>query len=180
MFRLSRSSQVFIALNSKTLSVYQDDALIKSYPIAIGKSSTPSPIGQWQVINKKILDGSTVFGTRWIGLSAASYGIHGTNNPNSIGTAASLGCIRMYNQHVEELFPMVALGTSVVIAQKDLSQPTAFNPTMNSPGHTHTVKAGDTLWQIANQYHIPMEQLITYNPNLNPYQLHIGQVIHLP
>ena len=46
-----------------------------------------------------------------MGLNNPGYGIHGTNNPSSIGTAASLGCIRMHNHHVEELFPLVSIST---------------------------------------------------------------------
>ena len=43
------------------------------------------------------------------------YGIHGTNRPWSIGTYASLGCVRMFNEDIEELFEIVAPGTRVVI-----------------------------------------------------------------
>lgn len=81
----------------------------------VGKPATPSPVGQWHVINKKIITHPSVFGTRWMGLNNPGYGIHGTNNPSSIGTAASLGCIRMHNHHVEELFPQISLNTPVII-----------------------------------------------------------------
>jgi len=50
-----------------------------------------------------------------MGLSQPHYGIHGTNNPASIGTAASNGCIRMYNEDVNELFNLVSVGTPVTI-----------------------------------------------------------------
>ena len=50
------------------------------------------------------MDGRQVFGTRWMGLSKPHYGIHGTNNPSSIGKAVSLGCIRMYNRDIEIIF----------------------------------------------------------------------------
>ena len=52
-------------------------------------------------------------GTRWIGTSAHAIGIHGTYAANSIGTAASHGCIRMHISDVEELFEEVALGSTV-------------------------------------------------------------------
>ena len=57
-------------------------------------------------------------GTRWIGLSRKGYGIHGTNNPRSIGRRASHGCIRMRNRDVEELFEMVAVGDRVEISER--------------------------------------------------------------
>ena len=52
-------------------------------------------------------------GTRWLGLSIKGYGIHGTNNPASIGKNASHGCVRMRNRDVEELFGMVGVGDQV-------------------------------------------------------------------
>jgi hypothetical protein len=57
------------------------------------------------------------FGTRWMKLNVpwGGYGIHGTDNPSSIGTAASHGCVRMYNEDVNELYDIVPLGTPVQI-----------------------------------------------------------------
>jgi len=52
-------------------------------------------------------------GTRWMGLSKAGYGIHGTNEPMSIGKAASHGCIRMAKADLEELYPLVSEGDTV-------------------------------------------------------------------
>ena len=73
---------ITINLNERRLYLYQGDRLYNSYPVAIGKPSTPSPIGTWTIANKAILDGRQVYGTRWMGLSKPTYGIHGTNNPN--------------------------------------------------------------------------------------------------
>jgi len=52
-------------------------------------------------------------GTRWLGLSRKGYGIHGTNNPRSIGKSASHGCVRMRNLDVEDLFARVSVGDVV-------------------------------------------------------------------
>jgi len=54
-------------------------------------------------------------GTRWIGLDRKGYGIHGTNQPRSIGHAASHGCIRMSRADLEELFRTVRVGDTVEI-----------------------------------------------------------------
>lgn len=54
-------------------------------------------------------------GTRWIGLSAWGYGIHGTNVPASIGRYSTHGCVRMRSEHVEEIFDAVSKGTTVRI-----------------------------------------------------------------
>ena len=103
-----------INISAKTLSVYQNGVLIKEYPVATGKTTTPTPIGNFTVINKQLNPGGP-YGTRWLGLSQKGYGIHGTNAPESIGTAASNGCIRMFNSDIEELFDITNTGTAVRI-----------------------------------------------------------------
>ncbi len=105
---------IVISTASKSLSVYRQGRLVKTYPVAIGKPSTPTPLGAFTIVNKQLNPGGP-FGTRWMGLSQPHYGIHGTNNPSSIGTAASNGCIRMFNSDVEELFSMTGVGTEVRI-----------------------------------------------------------------
>jgi len=97
------SVRIIVSIAAKTLSLYRDGRLVKSYPVATGKPTTPTPRGTFTIINKQVNPGGP-FGTRWMGLSQPHYGIHGTNNPASIGTAASNGCIRMYNEDVNELF----------------------------------------------------------------------------
>ena len=54
-------------------------------------------------------------GVRALTLSGDQYAIHGTNRPGSIGTAASFGCIRMYNQDIVDLYDRVQVGTPVVM-----------------------------------------------------------------
>lgn len=187
LLRNSRSSHIDIDLLRKQLHFYQGSRLVRTYPIAIGKPATPSPTGQWQVLNKKILTYPSVFGTRWMGLNNPGYGIHGTNNPNSIGTAASLGCIRMHNHHVEELFPLVSIGTPVTVHNGSQTQPVTMaaeippreDPEAPSTG-TYTVKPGDTFWDIARRLDIPLNQLVRANLNVNPNNLQIGQKINLP
>jgi lipoprotein-anchoring transpeptidase ErfK/SrfK len=56
-------------------------------------------------------------GPRALTLSGGEYAIHGTNKPSSIGTFASYGCIRMYNQDIVDLFDRVSVGTPVVVAR---------------------------------------------------------------
>lgn len=54
-------------------------------------------------------------GARALYLSGTLYRIHGTNEPGSIGKAASSGCIRMFNDHVKDLYMRVGVGTPVVV-----------------------------------------------------------------
>lgn len=108
--------RIEIDIEKKTLTLLVDDQIYKVYPCAVGKTSTKSPVGEWRIIQKGTHWGGG-FGTRWLGLNVpwGIYGIHGTNNPNSIGTAASAGCIRMQNRDVEQLYPWISVGTRVSI-----------------------------------------------------------------
>jgi len=105
---------------------YRDGRLVKTYPVAHGRNGyTPAAI--WRIDSKYITDPGSVYGPRKMRLYRQTkradgtytyvytrYLIHGTNNPASIGTMASNGCIRMYNADVLELYPQVPLGTMVV------------------------------------------------------------------
>ncbi len=99
---------------NKRLDLFQDGALVKSYPVAVGSVLTPTPQGSFRVINKSKNPGGP-YGTRWMGLSKPHIGIHGTNDPSSIGRPASHGCIRMQNKDVEALYDLVPIGTPVKI-----------------------------------------------------------------
>lgn len=105
---------IIIHTSSRQLQLYESNHLLRSFPIAIGKPHTPTPHGRYSIVSKHVQPGG-VFGSRWMGLSIHGYGIHGTSNPASIGTAASKGCIRMYNPDVENLFRQVEIGTPVTI-----------------------------------------------------------------
>lgn len=87
---------------------------MKSYPSGVGKMLTPTPTGTYSIINKALNPGGP-FGVMWMGLNKPHYGIHGTNDPSSIGKVVSHGCIRMYNQDVLELSRTVPIGTLVTI-----------------------------------------------------------------
>lgn len=106
--------EVLVDLNSLTLTVLVNRQPFRSYPVAIGKPKTPSPVGSWKVVSK----GYWVKGeTKWLGLSVpyGVYGIHGTNKPWSIGRRASNGCIRMFNHHLEAVYQWINHGTQVYI-----------------------------------------------------------------
>lgn len=107
---------IVIKTNQRILELYSDNLLYKRYCIAVGKSASPTPVGDWYVFNKAVSD-KDVLGTHWLGLSVpwGSYGIHGTDKPWSIGRFASKGCIRMHNRDIEELFRWVPVGTFVRI-----------------------------------------------------------------
>ena len=98
----------------RQLELFEGNRLIQYYQIAVGSVATPTPHGRYTIATKSVYPGG-IFGSRWMGLSIPHYGIHGTNNPTSIGQAVSKGCIRMYNRDVDTLFQRVEIGTSVII-----------------------------------------------------------------
>nr|WP_243116436.1 L,D-transpeptidase [Fonticella tunisiensis] len=106
--------KIFVNTKTRRLTLYKNGRVYKTYPIAVGKMLTPSPMGTFRIINKQVNPGGP-FGARWMGLSKRGFGIHGTNDPSSIGKFVSHGCIRMYNRDVIELFNLVPVGTPVTI-----------------------------------------------------------------
>ncbi|WP_054869875.1 L,D-transpeptidase [Caloranaerobacter sp. TR13] len=117
--------KIVINIPSRKLTLFKNDMIIKEYPIAVGKSKSQTPIGEFKIINKvinpyyakkKIPGGSpkNPLGSRWMGFKI-HYGIHGNSDPSSIGTFASGGCIRMYERDIQEIFQIVPLGTPVQI-----------------------------------------------------------------
>jgi len=118
---------IVVSLEDRKLALVEDGAVKKVYSVAVGKPSTPSPEGSFSIERRAMNptyrhDGKTIppgpgnpVGTRWMGLSVRGYGIHGTNEPKSIGKAASHGCIRMAKADLEEFYELVAVGDKVEI-----------------------------------------------------------------
>jgi lipoprotein-anchoring transpeptidase ErfK/SrfK len=106
---------IYVSTIRKRLALAKDGKVIKRYPIGVGKMLTPTPTGTYTIINKAPNPGGP-FGVMWLGLSRPHYGIHGTDNPASIGKNVSKGCIRMHNNHVLEISKLVPIGTKVVIS----------------------------------------------------------------
>ncbi len=121
------SRRIVVSLPDRALAVVENQAAVHIFPIAVGAASSPSPIGTFVVTNrvprptyyghgKVVPPGpSNPIGTRWIGLNVKGYGIHGTDQPGSIGYARSHGCIRLRNRDVEALFELVQAGDVVEI-----------------------------------------------------------------
>lgn len=112
---LKQDLYIFIDIPIKKLYVFKQGELFKTYTVATGARETPTPIGIFKVISKG--EWGEGFGGNWIGLNVpwGKYGIHGTTHPESIGRAASHGCIRMKNKDVDELSHMASYGVTVEI-----------------------------------------------------------------
>ncbi len=122
--------QIVVSIADRKLAVMEAGQVLKIYPIAVGARTTPSPEGDFVIINhakdpayshngKVIEPGkNNPLGSRWMGLSQKGYGIHGTNVQSSVGKAASHGCFRMRKQDVEELYSMVQVGDTVTVRRQ--------------------------------------------------------------
>jgi lipoprotein-anchoring transpeptidase ErfK/SrfK len=126
---------IVIDRGANRLYLYDGEKLYRSFPVATGQSSYPTPRGDFHIVVmyknpwwypptssswaqglKPVPPGpANPLGTRWMGISSPGVGIHGTNSPSSIGYSASHGCVRMQVPDAEWLFAHVALGTPVHI-----------------------------------------------------------------
>lgn len=109
---------ILIEQQKHLLTLYCHGKPVKQYPVAVGKKSTPTPLGSFKVVNKVKKPWKPAFGVRWLGFHPdgwPAYGIHGTNEPWSIGKSVSHGCVRMRNADVLELYYAVETGTPIKI-----------------------------------------------------------------
>jgi len=117
--------RLVVSIPDRKLAVIENNEVVEVFAVAVGAPKSPSPAGTFTIINrvanptyyhpgKVIAPGpQNPIGTRWIGLNQKGYGIHGTDEPSSIGYAKSHGCIRLRNADVERLFDRVRTGDVV-------------------------------------------------------------------
>ena len=121
------SFSVVVDKSQNTLTLVSDGEVIKVYSVSTGKSNS-TPIGMFRIVNKLIdppwysAEGivppdspENVLGTRWLGIDRPGYGIHGTNDPTTVGYQCTEGCVRMRNGDVEELYAIIPRGTKVKV-----------------------------------------------------------------
>ena len=127
---------IVVQLSNNTLYLYDGFKVIRTYRVATAMPAYTTPVGVWSVVNKQenptwynpapdtwgaslppsIPPGpGNPLGTRALYLNAPGIRIHGTYDSGSIGTYASHGCIRMNIADVEALYPLVPIGTRVII-----------------------------------------------------------------
>lgn len=129
---------ILVVLSERYLRLYDPGKggyILHGYPCAVGMPQYPTPTGAWRIVLKRYMPTwvnpgdawgagmpavigpgpGNPLGTRAMNLNADGIRIHGTENINSIGTAASHGCIRLQRKNVEQLFDLVVVGTPVYI-----------------------------------------------------------------
>ena len=132
-----RPGTIVVKTSERRLYLVLGDGQAIRYPVAVGRTGKQwqgwaqvngkhvepawSPPDEVRQDNPKLPDvipggaPNNPMGPRALTLSGGEYAIHGTNRPDSIGTFASYGCIRMYNQDIVDLFERVGVGTEVVV-----------------------------------------------------------------
>lgn len=119
------AQRVVVSIPDRKLALLEDGQVVKIYRIAVGAPGSPSPSGHFTIAHR--IANPTYYapgvalppspenplGSRWIGLDIPHFGIHGTNQPGSIGRNASQGCVRMRNRDAEDLFERVRVGDTV-------------------------------------------------------------------
>jgi lipoprotein-anchoring transpeptidase ErfK/SrfK len=134
-----RPGTIVIKTAERRLYLVLGDGSALRYPVAVGRPGKQwegaaqisgkyvqpawSPPDEVRADNPKlpnVIPGGSShnpMGPRAMTLSGGQYAIHGTNRPSSIGTFASYGCIRMYNQDIVDLFDRVSVGAPVVVTR---------------------------------------------------------------
>ena len=119
--------RMVVDVSAHQLTLYRAGRVVLRSPAAIGKPSTPTPLGTFFVTQRFVVDPPTgAYGPRALGISAFSnvlrtwrdggpIGIHGTDETFSIGKPVSHGCVRLPNDLIIKLFAVTPLGTPVVI-----------------------------------------------------------------
>ncbi len=166
--------EIVIVRNWRRLYVYINEKIDREYPVAVGAPSMKTPLGVFKIINKALNPGGA-YGTRWMGLSLVGYGIHGTNDPTSIGKSISHGCVRMYNPDVEQLYEMIPVGTIVRIVVTPEEIPLGYQEPSGKP---YEVKQGDTIYTLAKQFNTTVDNIVSTN-HLKNTEGHIypGQIL---
>lgn len=125
---------LFVNKANNELGWAEKGELVDVYKVATGREAEDTPEGTFTITVKakepyyraEDIEGGNPenpLGSRWIGFDAKNtngrvYGVHGTNNPASIGSYVSLGCIRMQNEEVNKLYEQVPLGTKIWIGHE--------------------------------------------------------------
>lgn len=128
---LVRPFQVVVDKSENTAVLLLDGQFFKKYDVSTGASAN-TPVGEFEITDRIVHpdwwhpeSGERIrygeeghrIGTHWLGWNVKGFGIHGTDEPEKIGQAVSLGCVRMRNEEVKELFELLPSGTRVQVKE---------------------------------------------------------------
>jgi lipoprotein-anchoring transpeptidase ErfK/SrfK len=130
---------VRVSTRQRVVRVYDRGRLVARYPATVGSRQFPNPVGEWRIASQvfapdygfderfletgvrserfvRVPPGpNNIVGLVWMGLDKPGFGLHGTDEPQTIGAAASHGCVRLTNWDAERLARHVGIGTPVTI-----------------------------------------------------------------
>ncbi|WP_280768364.1 L,D-transpeptidase [Salipaludibacillus daqingensis] len=128
---------IIVQLQTYEMAFINEGEVQQVFDVAIGKEGQETPEGEFMTIVKAKNpyyrkldiqggDSENPLGSRWIGFDAEDtdgrvFGLHGTNQPSSIGQRITNGCIRLKNSDVEVLYEEVPLGTKILVTSEDES-----------------------------------------------------------
>jgi lipoprotein-anchoring transpeptidase ErfK/SrfK len=142
--------EIIVDKTNHRLAVVSGNVLLRNYAVGLGGGKTPE--GRFAITEKvRNPNGRSdgAFGSRGMTLSDTRYGIHGTDEPDSIGQDESHGCVRMKKEDLEELYDLVPIGTPVTIAKgglpSELRAPTERFRLSNEKDETNPRKVYDWL-----------------------------------
>src|SRR4051812_3383696 len=131
--------KIYVDTKERLLEIFENDQLVSEFPITPGSTTLPAPVGTWRILGVVTLPWfrydeamlehgvrsenfynlppgpNNLVGVLWMGLNKPGIGIHGTNNPETIGRAASHGCIRLANWDAARVKDLVSVGNTVII-----------------------------------------------------------------
>ena len=134
-----KTRKIFVDTPERLLEVFDNDQLVCVFPITPGSTALPAPVGTWKIVGAatwpwfRYDEGMLNYGVRtetyfnlppgpnnlvgvvWYGLDRPGIGLHGTNNPETIGRAASHGCVRLANWDAIRLKDFISVGNTVII-----------------------------------------------------------------
>jgi L,D-transpeptidase ErfK/SrfK len=128
----NRVTHLVLSISERQVYAYQDDRILKKFPVAVGKDGWETPTGEFKVLRmirnpawQSPWTGAVIppaednpLGLRWIGFwtdGKDAIGFHGTPNESLIGQAVSHGCVRMKNRDIVALFELVEVGMTVKV-----------------------------------------------------------------
>lgn len=130
--QLNQGYELVLNVATRKLILYSNHLPFKEYPVGVGKSLTPTPLGEFKVVRRiynpswvnpyrqsKVLppDPSGPIGQYWLGFAMnkknQEYGFHATTDLNSVGKASTHGCIRLNPEDMKEIFNIISVGTPV-------------------------------------------------------------------
>lgn len=159
---------IIINKSKNELAFFENGKLVRVFSVATGRQASYTPEGTFKIVNKienrpyysgNVAGGdpNNPLGNRWLGINPRgtngdTYAIHGNNNPSSIGTYASSGCIRMFDEDVEWLYDHVSVNTTVMItSSSNTFEAIAASIGFNTESHSTAVVSDNHFLKIGSR-----------------------------